>query len=67
MGEGVRKLAWAAKYAIELGADKQYVINLLEDINDYWTSSISSDIFQQRVLNWVDRWFLEISTKEVIK
>lgn len=54
-GEGRRKLIWAARYARELGCDKEYALNLIRQITDYWVKG-----FPERdlniMLNQISRW-----------
>lgn len=55
-GEGRRKMVWAARYAKELGADKEYVISLINQINEYWVIPFSQENLHTYVLNSINRW-----------
>lgn len=55
-GEGSRKMIWAAKRARELGADKEYILNLMEQINNYWISGMDRIRFENTILNQINRW-----------
>ena len=55
-GEGSRKMIWAAKKAKELGADKDYIIQLMKDINEYWIQPLNKDRFEHTILNQIERW-----------
>ena len=54
-GEGRRKLIWAARYARELGADKEYTLNLIQQISDYWVKSLPERDLEI-MLNQISRW-----------
>lgn len=54
-GEGRRKLIWAARYARELGADKEYTLNLIKQISDYWVKSLPERDLEV-MLNQINRW-----------
>ena len=54
-GEGSRSLIRAALYAKDLGATKQEVIDLMEDINDYWSYPMSRERFERTILDYVER------------
>ena len=55
-GEGSRKLIWAAKYAKELGATKEYIIKLINDINDNWYISMDDERLNTTILSQINRW-----------
>ena len=55
-GEGSRKMIWAAKYARELGATKEYVIDLVNNINNYWVIPMDNIRFENTILNQINRW-----------
>lgn len=55
MGEGSRKLIWAAKYARELGATKSYTLNLINSISNYWVCPLEEHRLEV-LLNQVSRW-----------
>lgn len=54
-GEGRRRLIWAAKYARELGADREYCKELLKQITDYWVKGFPEDDLQT-MFRQLDRW-----------
>lgn len=54
-GEGRRKLIWAARYARELGADKEYTLNLIKQISDYWVKPLPERDLEV-MLNQINRW-----------
>lgn len=54
--EGRRKMIWAARYARELGADKDYVISLIHQINQYWIAPFTEEDLQTYILNGINRW-----------
>lgn len=54
-GEGRRKLIWAVRYARELGCDKEYAINLLKMINNYWVKPLQDPDFSI-MLDQISRW-----------
>lgn len=55
-GEGSRKMIWAAKYARELGADKDEIIDIVTEINNFWVVPLEEDRFKQTILNQIKRW-----------
>ena len=55
-GEGSRKMIWAARRARELGADRDYILNLMEEINNYWTVPMPDERFQNTIINQIMRW-----------
>ena len=54
-GEGRRKLVWAARYARELGADRDYCKNLLDKITNYWVKGFPKDQLDN-MKRQLDRW-----------
>jgi len=46
----------AAKHAHDLGASKEEIINLVWDINSYWTVSMDPERIQQTIISQVSRW-----------
>ena len=54
-GEGRRKLIWAARYARELGCDKEYALNLIKQITSYWVGKFP-DHDLEVMLNQISRW-----------
>ena len=54
-GEGRRKLIWACRYARELGADREYCKNLLDQITDYWVKGFPEEDLEA-MKRQLDRW-----------
>ena len=54
-GEGRRKLIWSVKYARDLGADKEYCKNLLDQISDYWVKPLPEKDLEI-IKKQLDRW-----------
>ena len=54
-GEGRRKLIWAARYARELGATKEYVLELIQKITSYWVGGFPEHDLKV-MLNQISRW-----------
>ena len=54
-GEGRRKLIWAARYARELGATKEYVLELIQKITSYWVGGFPEHDLEV-MLNQISRW-----------
>ena len=54
-GEGRRKLIWACRYARELGADREYCKNLLDQITDYWVKGLPEEDLAA-MKRQLDRW-----------
>lgn len=54
-GEGRRKLIWACRYARELGADREYCKNLLDQITDYWVKGFPEEDLAA-MKRQLDRW-----------
>lgn len=55
-GSGSRNLIRAAKHAKDLKMPKQNIIDLMYDINDYWTSPMPEDRLEQTILSQIRRW-----------
>lgn len=55
-GEGSRKLIWAAKYARELGADKEEILDIVTEINDFWTFPMDSARFNTTIIKQIESW-----------
>lgn len=56
-GEGSRSMVRAALHARDLGATKEEVIELMYDINDYWSYPMNSDRFERTIITYVERLF----------
>ncbi len=57
LSQGRRKLVWAGKTAIELGADETYVRELLKEINDFWEYPMDDEKLNHTILNRIPSWF----------
>lgn len=55
-GEGSRRMIGAARRARELGASKEYVLQLMRDINEYWIQPLSDKRFEETIINQINRW-----------
>lgn len=55
-GAGSRMLIRAAHHARDLGMDKEAIIQLISDINDYWSIPMNEDRLEQTVLSQIRRW-----------
>ena len=55
-GAGSRSMIRAAYHAKDLGATREEVIQLLNDINDYWIMPLDAERFANTIINQVDRW-----------
>lgn len=55
-GAGSRMLIRAALHARDLGMDKEAIIQLISDINDYWSVPMNEDRLEQTVLSQIRRW-----------
>lgn len=55
-GAGSRMLIRAAHHARDLGMDKEAIIQLISDINDYWSVPMNEDRLEQTVLSQIRRW-----------
>lgn len=54
-GEGSRSMIRAALHAKDLDATKQETIDLMEDINDYWSYPMERTRFERTILDYVER------------
>jgi len=56
--EGGRSLVLirAAKHAKDLGATVQQILNLVEDINEYWVEPLEEDRFERTIRQQIRRW-----------
>jgi hypothetical protein len=50
------KMIAAAKLAVELGADKEYVLNLVRDIQDKTDYPIEDSKFERTFIQYINRW-----------
>lgn len=57
-GEGRRKMVWVVRYGKELGMTKDQVIEILNDINRYWTVPMNEKDFSN-ILKFCDKHFEE--------
>lgn len=57
-GEGSRRLICAAYYAKKLGASKEYIIKLVNDINNSWLVPMNAERFQNTIINQIERWVI---------
>lgn len=55
-GAGSRMLIRAAHHARDLGMDKSDIIQLISDINDYWSVPMNENRLEQTVLSQIRRW-----------
>lgn len=55
-GKRSLSLIRAAKHAYDMGADKDYITLLIEEINDYWIEPLDNDEIERTILSQVDRW-----------
>ena len=57
--KGGRSLALirAAKHAKDLFANKDQVIELMNDINNYWVEPLEDERFERTVITQIERWF----------
>lgn len=55
-GAGSRMLIRAAHHARDLGMPKDDIIQLMFDINDYWSQSMPIDRLEQTVISQIQRW-----------
>lgn len=56
-GERSCKLIWAARHAQSLGADVEYITNLVWEINSYWVLPMNKIRIEDTILSQVKRWF----------
>lgn len=54
-GEGSRSMIRAALHAKDLGATQEEVVELMEDIQDYWTYPMGRERFERTILTYVER------------
>jgi len=57
MGRGGVSLMRAAYYARDLNADHAYIVNLIHQINAYWTYPMDESKLESTVLSQISRWF----------
>jgi hypothetical protein len=55
-GSGSVSLIRAARYAKDLGADKEYITNLIWEINEYWTVPMPEQRIEDTILSQINRW-----------
>ncbi|OCR88089.1 hypothetical protein CFT13S00388_02680 [Campylobacter fetus subsp. testudinum] len=55
-GEGSVSLIRAAKHARDLGMSKDEILNLMEEINDYWSYPMERVRFENTILNQIRNW-----------
>lgn len=55
-GEGSISLIRCAKHAKDLGMSKEEVLNLMEEINNYWTYPMEERRFENTILNQIRNW-----------
>jgi len=55
-GEGSRSMIRAAYYAKDLGADTNYILDLIDQINNYWEYSIEQERLENTIKNQIRRW-----------
>ena len=56
-GEGSRSMIRMAYHAKDLGAGKEKVIDLLNEVQDYWTHPMPDERFEATILAQIDRIF----------
>ncbi len=56
-GEGGRSLMRAAYYARDLHASHEYIVNLMHEINLYWSFPMDESKLEITVINQINRWF----------
>ena len=56
-GQGGRSLIRAAYYARDLGATQEYIISLMNEINNYWIDPMPQEKLETSILNQITRWF----------
>ena len=54
-GNGSRSLVQAGLHAIDLGADREYVENLIYSINNYWVVPMDEERLEKTVLAYLNR------------
>jgi hypothetical protein len=45
-----------AKHAKDLGASKQQVLNLMEDVQSYWINPLEEERYQRTIVSQLERW-----------
>lgn len=55
-GEGSLSLIRAAKHAKDLGVTREEVLNLMEDINNYWLYPMERVRFENTIINQIQKW-----------
>jgi hypothetical protein len=55
MGEGSRSLIRAAYHARDLGANKEYIIDLMHMINNYWSIPMDKDKLEKTIISQIHR------------
>lgn len=55
-GEGSVSLIRAARHAKDLGMSKDEVLNLMEEINSYWSIPMDRKRFENTILNQIKNW-----------
>lgn len=55
-GEGSRRLMITAYHAKKLGADKEYIINLMRDINSKWYNPMPEHRLESTIISQIKRW-----------
>lgn len=55
-GEGSFSLIKAAKHARDLGMDKEGIINLMHDINDFWDSPMPLERLENTIISQIRKW-----------
>ena len=57
MGKGGVSLMRAAYYARDLNADHKYIVDLIGQINTYWTHPMDQSKIEATVISQINRWF----------
>lgn len=55
-GEGSRAMIRAAKHAKSLGANKEQIIKLMYDINNYWIKPMNDIRFDNTIIKQIESW-----------
>lgn len=58
-GEGSRKMICAARHARDLGCNKEYALDLMNKIQEYWVVSMEENRFQNTIINQISRWIFD--------
>lgn len=56
-GSGSRELITAAYYARDLGANLEYITELMWEISNYWDYPLSEERIENTILTQINRWF----------